>query len=64
MITKPDFKQWAKNIKSLPESSIEQSLKDAFEQGYHLGLREGDENTWWKEQDADWVRKTNNLWKL
>lgn len=50
----PDFEKWAKNIKSLPPhsdhwSSIAQELRNAFEQGYQLGLTKG----WIIEQEKE-----------
>jgi hypothetical protein len=54
----PDFKEWVKSLMSLPPhsnhpSSIEQALKDAFDQGYHLGLNQG----WAIEQDKEYANK-------
>ena len=44
---KPDFKQWIKDLFSLPPhsnhpSSIEQALRDAFNQGVAFGRRSND----------------------
>lgn len=53
-MTKPDFKEWAKNIVILAcehgtaLEDIETALKQSFDQGYSLGLNQG----WAIEQDA------------
>ncbi len=54
-MTKPDFKEWADNIVLLAQThgtareEIENALKQAYEQGYSLGLNHG----WAIEQDKD-----------
>jgi hypothetical protein len=46
----PDFKQWASNLTE-NSSDVAEALKQAFEQGYSLGVREGLDIYWWAEQD-------------
>jgi hypothetical protein len=60
-MTKPDFKTWADNIVTVANQygnareEIERALKQAYDQGYSLGLNQG----WVIEQDKDEA----NLWR-
>jgi hypothetical protein len=48
--TSPDFKTWAKYVvNSHFEENVERALKEAFDQGYQLGVTKG----WAIEQDKD-----------
>jgi hypothetical protein len=56
-MTKPDFKTWAENIVLTAQTNgsaheeIELALKQAYTQGYHLGLNLG----WAIEQDKSYT---------
>lgn len=55
-MTEPNFKQWAEYIINADQSEAAIALKQAYNQGYHLGKLEGyedgKENGWWKDYDA------------
>ncbi len=47
----PDFEEWANTVKlSRFADAIQTALKEAFEQGRHLGKQQ-QELLWWEEQD-------------
>lgn len=47
---KPDFDEWAERVWAEEKAGtcmkIREALEQAFNQGYHLGLREGQERAW------------------
>ncbi len=55
----PDFEQWAIHtiqrigLNKTSIKTVAESLEQAFEQGYHLGLNQG----WAIEQDKEHVKK-------
>lgn len=46
---KPNFRELARNIHTLSETSLTVLLSDMFETGYHIGMIYGG----WTEQDKD-----------
>ncbi len=54
-IVMPDFQAWCKALLyGKSDYRIEEALKQAFDQGYRLGFREGaDIDEWFEEQDND-----------
>jgi flagellar biosynthesis/type III secretory pathway protein FliH len=62
IMTEPDFDQWAHNIYLYYSiAKVAEALKQSYEQGYHLGKREGYEvgleQGWAIEQDNEISRE-------
>ncbi len=57
-ITEPDFEEWSLLVCE-NQQSTEEALKQAYDQGYHLGFRNGAEiDDWYGFIDQDDEEKT------